>query len=294
MHRVDTSGHVANQFSDGVPGVTAATVVDEDILNAFQEELANAIEDAGITLVKGTNDQLAAAILATIRTIAHTLVQPLIVAPVGGATDALTATGTGGGAGMVGISGPTGGPGTTGMYGLTNANGGSSGMTGESTDAASTGVYGKSPGTAVYGESTGAGSALIGYSDTGFGLELQKGNAKFSGANPAVTTAFTNTATPTSILKACGKTIAGTLQAGGFNVASAVGADATLSILVTLASAVNDMVVVPSINQPRTILYVQYLTTTTFKIWGWDEAGAVDLAMSGGGAHVGWNVTGSQ
>lgn len=60
MHRVDTSGHVGNQFDNGDPLIPRLpTIVDAAILNAFQEELANAILTAGVALVKGTNDQLA-------------------------------------------------------------------------------------------------------------------------------------------------------------------------------------------------------------------------------------------
>lgn len=59
MHEVDTNGHVANQFDPGDPLVPRLpTQVDHHILNAFQNELVNAIEAGGITLVKGTNTQL--------------------------------------------------------------------------------------------------------------------------------------------------------------------------------------------------------------------------------------------
>jgi hypothetical protein len=63
MHRVDTDGNVANAFTDGTPGVTQATVVDAAILNAMQNEIANAIESGGVALVKGTNNQLASVIV---------------------------------------------------------------------------------------------------------------------------------------------------------------------------------------------------------------------------------------
>lgn len=60
MHRVDADGHVGNLFDEGDPAVpTNPTQVDAAILNAFQEELANAVEGGGVTLVKGTNTQLA-------------------------------------------------------------------------------------------------------------------------------------------------------------------------------------------------------------------------------------------
>ena len=64
MHRTDAEAATAgNLFTNGDPGNgIAATVVEEDWLNAVQEELCNTVEDAGITLVKGTNTQLLAAL----------------------------------------------------------------------------------------------------------------------------------------------------------------------------------------------------------------------------------------
>ena len=59
MHRIDADGHVANAFTDGDSGLgILGTKVDADWLNAVQEEIANLLEGMGITLVKGTNDQL--------------------------------------------------------------------------------------------------------------------------------------------------------------------------------------------------------------------------------------------
>lgn len=63
MHRIDTPTATADhKFTEGNPqsGV-ASTVVSADILNAFQEEIANAIEQAGIDLEKADNTQLAQA-----------------------------------------------------------------------------------------------------------------------------------------------------------------------------------------------------------------------------------------
>jgi hypothetical protein len=63
MHRIDADGHVSNEFDDGDPGIpTQPTMVDAAWLNAVQEEIANVVEDAGITLVKNTNTQLREAI----------------------------------------------------------------------------------------------------------------------------------------------------------------------------------------------------------------------------------------
>ena len=61
MHRTEGLNNLANLFQNGPPG----TVVEEDILNAIQEEIAGVIEAAGITLLiadTDTRDQLPAAI----------------------------------------------------------------------------------------------------------------------------------------------------------------------------------------------------------------------------------------
>lgn len=59
MHRTDADGNVANMFDEGDPGVpTQPTQIDADWLNAVQEELANAVEGAGLTLDKPTTWQL--------------------------------------------------------------------------------------------------------------------------------------------------------------------------------------------------------------------------------------------
>ncbi len=63
MHRTDAPNHVANLFVDRDPiGGTPGTIVDDDWLNAVQEEVVYVIEQAGIVLAKGTNTQLRQAI----------------------------------------------------------------------------------------------------------------------------------------------------------------------------------------------------------------------------------------
>lgn len=65
MHRIDTPEAVGGLFSDGNPGTgMPGTNVDADFMNAVQEEIASFIEAEGITLVKGTNTQLRAAVAA--------------------------------------------------------------------------------------------------------------------------------------------------------------------------------------------------------------------------------------
>ena len=72
MHRTEAPNNVANMFVDKVPGVSPGTIVDSDFLNAVQEEVATFIEGRGVTLVKGTNTQLATA-LSTVTRIAPTM-----------------------------------------------------------------------------------------------------------------------------------------------------------------------------------------------------------------------------
>ena len=65
MHRIDGPGATVNNlFTEGNPslGIPATTVTD-DWLNDVQEELATVIENADITLSKGTQDQLYDAIV---------------------------------------------------------------------------------------------------------------------------------------------------------------------------------------------------------------------------------------
>lgn len=66
MHRIDGPGAtIDNHFTDGDPGSSIpATVVTGDWLNAVQDDIANAIEGAGITLSKPSNNQLLLAIQA--------------------------------------------------------------------------------------------------------------------------------------------------------------------------------------------------------------------------------------
>lgn len=64
MHRIDSPGSTINNlFTEGNPSLSIpATEVSDDWLNDVQEEIANLIENQGIALVKGQQDQLEAAI----------------------------------------------------------------------------------------------------------------------------------------------------------------------------------------------------------------------------------------
>ena len=64
MHRIDAPGFApGNLFTEGNPSLNIpATEVSDDWLNDVQEGIVTVIEDAGITLIKGQQDQLKAAI----------------------------------------------------------------------------------------------------------------------------------------------------------------------------------------------------------------------------------------
>lgn len=65
MHRIDGPGHVGNRFTAGNPATgQPATMVTAEFMNSIQEEIAFAVEEAGIPLDKENENQLYAAILA--------------------------------------------------------------------------------------------------------------------------------------------------------------------------------------------------------------------------------------
>lgn len=68
MHKIDAPGAtIDNLFTEGNPSLgVPATEVSDDWLNDVQEELVTVIENAGLTLSKGTQDQLYDAIIALI------------------------------------------------------------------------------------------------------------------------------------------------------------------------------------------------------------------------------------
>lgn len=75
MHRIDGPGAtVDNRFTDGdVVGGVQATQVTDEWLNDMQEELISALAAAGITPVKGTQDQLLKAIRSLAPAVAGTV-----------------------------------------------------------------------------------------------------------------------------------------------------------------------------------------------------------------------------
>lgn len=66
MKRTDAEGHDSNRYSEGNPSLgIPATVVGAEEMNNLQEELANIVDAAGITLDAGDEDQVLEA-LATL------------------------------------------------------------------------------------------------------------------------------------------------------------------------------------------------------------------------------------
>lgn len=79
MHRIDHATAVDEHFTEGnVVGGLEATVVTDDFLNAVQDEIANVVEEAGITLDKADNTQLYQAILALAPPNATTLIRGIL------------------------------------------------------------------------------------------------------------------------------------------------------------------------------------------------------------------------
>jgi hypothetical protein len=70
MHKIDhVTATGSNEFTEGDPQTAVpATVVTADFLNAIQAELSELIEDAGLTLDKNNNAQLATAVSTLIAT----------------------------------------------------------------------------------------------------------------------------------------------------------------------------------------------------------------------------------
>lgn len=68
MHRIDGPGcTIDNHFTEGNPALAIpATTVTDDIMNDIQDEICSVIEDQGITLAKGTVNQLLTAIKSLI------------------------------------------------------------------------------------------------------------------------------------------------------------------------------------------------------------------------------------
>ena len=179
MHRVDTNGAVAGLFDAGDPAIPRLpTQVDAPILNAFQEEIANTITNAGIALVKGTNTQLRDAVvnILTNQTIAGL---KAFLGTLAGELMSVTNLGTGWALKVIGNS----------TAALNNA---------------ALNVVNNSTGPALNVTSAGAKAAAFAtLTDTvaDAAVELVKGGVRLLGVNPASADAHTNQLTPLGLVK---------------------------------------------------------------------------------------------
>ena len=105
MHRIDSVGNQAGQFVDKDPASgTPGTIVDDDWLNAVQENIARVIEGGGEALIKGDDYQLLAQLSPNINGVAKLRT----ITPAADRTVYLkyhTAEGDGGGGQFYGVTG---------------------------------------------------------------------------------------------------------------------------------------------------------------------------------------------
>ena len=184
MHRIDSAYKSVDKFgagkhgwTEGDPGVTAATETTDDFQDAVQEELCNVIESNGVTLVKGTRTQL----LAVFRQPVGVAGGGIAIDATGGTTDGVGLKGTGGSGNGNGVEGV----GTGTAYGVqgtaSGTNNASVGVLGQGdvSGAATTsdGVKGVGAGTdghGVIGQGVGTGAGVHGISEVGgYGVEAE-------------------------------------------------------------------------------------------------------------------------
>ena len=192
MHRIDADGHVGNQFDEGDPSEPRLpTQVDVPWLNSIQEELMTFLTDAAITPIKGTWNQVRAAMTAlyvtkaTSQTISaiKTFTADMIISAAKLAVtaqaddDAITATSSGEGDAVVGSGGS--GEGAGGRF--TAGSGGVSAAVEAQGAGGSAGInsVGSSAGaglTATGGSAGGKGAVLTGGSGGGVGARMACGD----------------------------------------------------------------------------------------------------------------------
>jgi hypothetical protein len=145
-----------------------------------------------------------------------------------------------------GIEGTGGAPNGFGVVGYGDGEG--TGTYGLGGDSSGTGIHG------VGGPPNGIGGLFSG-SGTGVAVEIGTGHAKFTGGNPASDAGFTNTVTPSNIIKAWGHLITdgagNVITNAGFNIASAVcGGAGNDNIIVTMTTGLSSANYVVVVNNP--------------------------------------------
>jgi len=207
----------------------------------------------------------------------------------------------GNGIGVRGLGGSGSGTGVKGEGG-TSAGIGVSGAGGASSGIGVKGEGGAANGIGVLGLGTGTGYGGSFSSSGGFALEVGAGHAKFTASNPAQTTAFTNAAVPSSLIKCWGNFATGTGAGAatvhaGFNVTSVSlsGTEAT----VTMASAMVDTEYIVIFGSEATAaqnvifrIKPASKTTTVFKVSVSD--GATDANLESTSYRIFFTVLGLQ
>lgn len=273
MHRVDTSGNVANHFDDGDPLVPRLpTQVDAAILNAFQEELANAIEAMGVTLIKGTNNQLATLIANFVtKTTAQTITGIKTFHQAGNLANVVVQSDA---SAQAALSVSQGGSGQA----ISVTNTGSSNAV----------LIQAAAGNALYAASTGGTAVTFeSGSNTDHATIEVKGGAKQSNGAIAATVAMSKTLVQENTPKAWATMACNAGAASitaGFNIASVavVGTD----LVVTLASALagTGCVVATSGSNVSSIILQAFVSGATVTIKGYNAAGAgagIDFSAAG-------------
>ena len=158
---VDKFGAGKHGFTEGTPGSVAPTAVSEDWLDGVQEEICNVIESNGVTLSKGTRDQLNTVLRSPVGVAGG----GTAINATGGATDGTALKGTGGSGNGVGTEGIGTGTGS----GVKGTAGASSGTGVEGNGINGNGINGTVTGYGIgvrADASAGTGYALVALGDT--------------------------------------------------------------------------------------------------------------------------------
>lgn len=209
----------------------------------------------------------------------------------------VTATGNGNGSGVLATGGANGANGVLGYGGTlsgtgVNGNGGSPNGTGMSGagDGTGTGIRGVGGDVSGYGGHFTGGApngdgAFVEGTGTGNAINIGPGHAKFSGSNPLSTTAFQNTLTPSSLIKAWALVTSNGVTnsiSKGFNIASvATDGSSPAASVITLAQAMdsaNYAVFITDISPGAgTTFAAELISSTTFRVRA--EAGGASIVV---------------
>jgi hypothetical protein len=215
-------------------------------------------------------------------------------------TAAITATGNGTGAGCSGVAAAA--TNSVGVLGTATTDSGSTGVKGVATTrygvkgeaTSGLGVFGSATsGVAVYGGATtgvgvsGESTSTIGVrgygvtygvygenTSSGFAIGVGTGHMQLAGSNPASTTGFANTLTPSNVPKAWGAFTcsAGCTMNGGFNIAGSFGASTDECKILTFGTAMANSNYGVMATGVECVLLATPINTSTFKLCCADSA----------------------